>query len=102
MRNGSHSLREFPLAVVRIDCPRCEQAGSYRRDGLMARLGADAALPDVLLALASCERRADLSRPCGRAVHGLGRKSTHDRHAWREPICLRIYVDWRRAIRGAL
>jgi hypothetical protein len=36
-----------------------------------------------------------------RAVHGFGRKSTlMDRHAWRrEPICLRIYVDWRRAIR---
>ena len=26
---------------------------------------ADAALPDVLLALAACERRANFSRPCG-------------------------------------
>jgi hypothetical protein len=63
MRLGSHSLGEFPMPVVRIDCPRCERAGSYRRDGLLARFGA-AALPDVLM-LASCERRAEFSRPCG-------------------------------------
>jgi hypothetical protein len=54
-------LGEFPLPVVRIDCPRCERAGSYRLDGLKARFGADAALPDLLLALASCERRKDFS-----------------------------------------
>jgi hypothetical protein len=65
MRVGSHSLGEFPLPVVRIDCPRCERAGSYRLNGLLARFGADAALPDVLMALVSCERRADFSRPCG-------------------------------------
>ncbi len=40
-------------------------AGSYRREGLIQRFSADAALPDVLMALASCERRADFSRPCG-------------------------------------
>jgi len=65
MRIGSHSLGEFPLNVVRIDCQRCNRAGSYRRDGLVARFGADIALPDLLLALASCERRKDFSRPCG-------------------------------------
>jgi hypothetical protein len=32
---------------------------------LMAPFGADAALPDVLMALASCDRRRDFSRPCG-------------------------------------
>jgi hypothetical protein len=37
-RIGSHSLGGFPLAVVRIDCQRCERAG---------------------------ERRKDFSRPCG-------------------------------------
>jgi hypothetical protein len=37
-RIGSHSLGEFPLAVVRIECERCGRAGSCRRDGLMARL----------------------------------------------------------------
>jgi hypothetical protein len=31
----------------------------------VARFGVDAALPDVLMALAACERRRDFSRPCG-------------------------------------
>lgn len=35
MRNGSRSLGEFPSAVGRVDCERCDGAGSYRRDGLI-------------------------------------------------------------------
>jgi hypothetical protein len=65
MRNGSHSLGEFPLNVVRIDCERCDRAGSYSRDGLVTRFVADIALPDLLVAFAACERRADFSRTCG-------------------------------------
>ena len=65
MRIGSHSLGEFPLGVVRIECERCGRAGSYRLDGLMARFGPDIALPDLLVALSACERRADFSKPCG-------------------------------------
>jgi len=64
-RVGSHSLVEFPLDVVRIECERCGRAGSYRRDGLMARFGPDIAPHDLLVALSSCERRADFSKPCG-------------------------------------
>jgi hypothetical protein len=40
-------------------------AGRYRLSGLIARFGADAALPDVLMDLVKCERRDDFSRPCG-------------------------------------
>jgi hypothetical protein len=49
-RIGSRSLGEFPFDVVRIECERCGRASRYRRDGLMARFGADIALPDLLLA----------------------------------------------------
>ena len=49
--------------MVRIDCPRCERAGRYRLAGPVARFGAEAALPDVLMALAACECRKDFSRP---------------------------------------
>jgi hypothetical protein len=49
--------RSMAWRVVRIDL--------NRRDGLVARFGADIALPDLLVALASCERRADFSKPCG-------------------------------------
>jgi hypothetical protein len=65
MRNGSLALADYPGNVVHITCERCGRAGRYRLDGLIERFGADAALPDMLLALASCERRADFSRPCG-------------------------------------
>ncbi len=65
MRNGSRSLGDYPGDVVRIECERCGRAGRYRLHGLIERFGADAALPDVLLALASCERRGDFSRRCG-------------------------------------
>ena len=71
-RIGSYSLDEYPLPVVRIGCDRCGRAGSYRLDGLVERFGADAALPDVLLALAACERRADFSRPCGARFAPIG------------------------------
>ena len=70
---GSHSLGDFPLPVVRIDYPRCERAGSYRLTDSSPRFGADAALPDVLMALVACERRKDFSRPMRRAVYGSGR-----------------------------
>ncbi len=63
--NGSPLLGEFPLKVVRVGCARCERTGRYRLDRLIARFGADAALPDVLTALASCERRGDFAKPCG-------------------------------------
>ena len=59
MRHGSYSLREFLSDVVRIDCQRCGREGRYRRERLIKRFGADAALADVLMAQASCERRSD-------------------------------------------
>ena len=40
-----------------IQSERYGRAGSYRRDGLMARLGQDAALPHILMALATSTRR---------------------------------------------
>jgi hypothetical protein len=60
-----HALAEYPRArrLVRLRAMRPRRA-RYRRDGLIARFGADAALPDLLIALASCERRKDFSRPC--------------------------------------
>ncbi len=72
-RIGSHSLGDFPLPIVRIDCERCGRAGRYRLVGLIERFGADAALPDVLLGLAACERRKDFSRPCGARFTDLAR-----------------------------
>jgi hypothetical protein len=71
-RIGSRSLGEFPFDVVRIDCERCGRAGRYALAGLLARFGADAAGPDVLMELAQCDRRKDFSRPCGARYTDLG------------------------------
>ncbi len=65
MRNGSLALVDYPGAVVHIACERSGRSGRYSRDRLIERFSADIALPDLLVALASCERRADFSRPCG-------------------------------------
>jgi len=64
MPNGSLALADYPGDVVHISCERCGRAGSYRRDGLIQRFGADAALPD----------------PAGR-VGGTGRPRSSQR-AW--------------------
>jgi hypothetical protein len=49
----------------------CGRTGSYRRGGLVKRFGGGIALPDVLLELASCERRADFLAPCGARLTDL-------------------------------
>jgi hypothetical protein len=54
-----------PGPVVRIECPRYGRAGRYALSGLIERFGPSAALPDVLMDLAACERRHDFSAPCG-------------------------------------
>jgi hypothetical protein len=50
MRIGSDSLSESRSDVVRMECERCGRAGSNRRNGLVARFGADITLRDLLVA----------------------------------------------------
>jgi hypothetical protein len=49
-RQCASALGAFSLDVVRFECRAAIERGAYRRDGLMARFGPDAALPDVLMA----------------------------------------------------
>jgi len=61
-------LRDYPDAVVRLDCRHCPRAGWYTLDGLIARFGPAAGVPEVLAALsAGCPRRQDWRThgPCG-------------------------------------
>jgi hypothetical protein len=76
-RIDSLLLGEFPLDFVRIECERSSRVGSCRRDGLVARFGADIALPDLLVALASWERRADFSKACGARFTDLVNQEAH-------------------------
>jgi len=61
---GALTLATCGLDPLMVACPRCGRAGRYRRDTLIARFGADAALPDVLTALAACDRAQNFSDPC--------------------------------------
>jgi hypothetical protein len=65
MWKGSIPLDQFPRDTVRVECPHCGRALSYRRDGLIERFGSDIALPDLLAELAAGERGHDFSRPRG-------------------------------------
>jgi hypothetical protein len=74
-------LFTFPATDARVisigsSAKSCrDRAGSYRRDGLLAPFGADIALPDLLMALAPCERRRDFSKPRGaRFTDPVGRR----------------------------
>lgn len=66
-RGGAYVVSDLPRdRLCRIAFARCGRTGAYRRETRVARFG-NMALPDVLIALAACERRGDFSRPCGAA-----------------------------------
>ncbi len=48
MPNGSLSLAEYPAAMVRLKCWKCERSGQYRKVALIEKYGADVPLPDLL------------------------------------------------------
>jgi hypothetical protein len=56
---ASYRFLEFFTAQIRN--PHTRRDG----DGLLKRFSADVALPDLLAALAACERRVDFSQTCG-------------------------------------
>jgi len=61
MSTGSLSPATYPTDAVTIRCDRCSRVGRYRRQTLVERYGAGCALPDVLNAIAACERNDRLS-----------------------------------------
>ncbi len=67
MANASLSLAEYPAAMVRLKCWKCDRSGQYRKATLIQRYGADAPLPDLLHKIASeCPKMDTLGNdPCG-------------------------------------
>jgi hypothetical protein len=76
MRISSCSLSEFPLSVVRLNCER-RGRGGRAKTAWWRGSRADIALPDLLVAVASCERRRDLSGPCGARFTDLANLKVH-------------------------
>jgi hypothetical protein len=65
-RSGAYTLKEFPDDWIELACdkPDCRRRGRLRKDRLLAENG-DVALPDLLVTLAACPRKGNMSRPCG-------------------------------------
>ncbi len=82
-RTGSRSLGDYPGDAVRSECDRCGLYGRYQLKRLIEGFGVDIAVPDLLLALATCERRDDSNGPCG-----ARRKCIVWRRGQRGPSCL--------------
>ena len=61
MLTGSLSPTTYPTDVITIRCERCSRVGRYKRLTLAERYGSDAAMPDVLNKITSCERNHRLS-----------------------------------------
>jgi len=81
-RVGRRYARPARIDGLKPASGRYGRAGSYRRGRLVERFGADAALPDVLIALASCDRQSGFSNG-GRGVFtGLARAFDGARGSW--------------------
>ena len=72
------TLADYPHPLVRLACARCGRAGQYRRETLIARYGADVALPTLRLIIAGCEHRDPVRDPCGAVYRDLAGGSRSD------------------------
>jgi hypothetical protein len=68
MTTPSLRLRDYPFVIVRFACHDCPRIGRYRLAVLLEKFGADAAMADVLAAIAAgCLRNKE--RHPGRRCH---------------------------------
>jgi hypothetical protein len=67
MPHGSLSLAEYPAAMVRLSCSKCERSGQYRKATLIEKYGAAIPLPELLHKIAAdCPKMsARGNNPCG-------------------------------------
>jgi hypothetical protein len=70
------TLGQYPKAMVRVICSRCDRKGQYRKETLLALHGRYVTMSDLLHLIAKCERHGKLGDPCGvRYGDLLARKS---------------------------
>jgi hypothetical protein len=73
-RDGSLTPRGLigRLAVLRVECAKCDRAGPYRVSALAEQIGMDGKLADWLSGLTNdCPRKANDSDPCGASCRDL-------------------------------
>ena len=73
MPDESFSLAEYPAAMVRLSCWKCDRSGQYRKITLIEKYGADVPLTDLLHMIGdSCAKMDALGNdPCGAHYQGL-------------------------------
>jgi hypothetical protein len=64
-RYDSMTLGEYPKAMVRVVCSRCDRKGQYRKETLIAQYGSDVTMPDLRHLIAKCERHGKHGDACG-------------------------------------
>ena len=60
--SGAYTVSTYPFDPVRLSCSKCDRKGQYRKATLLERFGPDAAMPDVLHALANCQHHKQSDR----------------------------------------
>jgi hypothetical protein len=63
--SGALQLKDYPTAMVRLACARCDRKGQYRLENLIAKHGAETTLPDLRRRIAKCERDGKLGTARG-------------------------------------
>lgn len=58
-------LQNYPTDTIKVACRKCAREGQYPKSNLVRRYGGSTVLPDVLFAIATCERQGDFSDWCG-------------------------------------
>lgn len=64
-QSGALQLKDYPAAMVRFACTRCDRSGQYQLEKLIALHGTEITLPDLRTRIARCEREGKLGTACG-------------------------------------
>jgi hypothetical protein len=64
-QSGALQLKDYPTAMVRLACIRCDRKGQYGLENLIAEHGAEITLPDLRTRIAQCELDGKLGSACG-------------------------------------
>jgi hypothetical protein len=64
-QSGAVLLNAYPNRLVKLACTKCSRKGQYEKGNLIVKHGAAIGLPDLLRAVAKCERWGNMSNGCG-------------------------------------
>ena len=63
-RRSCYTLADYPHEMVEIECAKCGRHGRLRTARLLAEHGPDIKLPDLLRAIAQCQKWGSMNDGC--------------------------------------